>query len=83
MGHLALIVAVALAAGEIATTSFFLGPFALGAFEAAGAVALAGAGAAASWVVFTVATIAAFASCGRWPEGTCGSRRTPAPAPPR
>ncbi len=55
-----LIVAVVLAVGEIATTSFFLGPFALGAFAAA-AVALVGAGAAASWVVFTVATIAAFA----------------------
>ena len=55
-----LIVAVVLAAGEIATTSFFLGPFALGAFAAA-AVALVGAGAAASWIVFTVATIAAFA----------------------
>jgi membrane protein implicated in regulation of membrane protease activity len=55
-----LIAAVVLAAGEIATTSFFLGPFAIGAFAAA-AVALVGGGTAAAWVVFAVATIAAFA----------------------
>jgi len=55
-----LIVAVAFAAGEIATTSFFLGPFAIGAFAAA-AVALVGGGDIAAWVVFAVATIAAFA----------------------
>jgi membrane protein implicated in regulation of membrane protease activity len=55
-----LIAAVVLAAGEIATTSFFLGPFAIGAFAAA-AVSLVGGGTAASWVVFAVATIAAFA----------------------
>lgn len=55
-----LIVAVAFAAGEIATTSFFLGPFAIGALAAFG-VAIAGGGAVASWVVFAAATIAAFA----------------------
>ncbi len=55
-----LIVAVVLSVGEIATTSFFLGPFALGAF-AAFAVDLVGGGAIASWVVFIVATTAAFA----------------------
>ena len=55
-----LIVAVAFAAGEIATTSFFLGPFAIGAFAAA-AVALVGGGSIAAWVVFAVATVAAFA----------------------
>ena len=55
-----LIAAVVLAAGEIMTTSFFLGPFAIGAFAAA-AVALVGGGTAASWVVFAVATIVAFA----------------------
>ena len=55
-----LIVAVVLAAGEIATTSFFLGPFAIGAFAAA-AVAFVGGGAPAAWVVFTVATAASFA----------------------
>ena len=55
-----LIAAVVFAAGEIATTSFFLGPFAIGAFAAA-AVALVGGGSIAAWVVFAVATIAAFA----------------------
>lgn len=55
-----LIAAVVLAIGEIATTSFFLGPFAIGAFAAA-AVSLVGGGEIAAWVVFAVATIAAFA----------------------
>lgn len=55
-----LIAAVVLAAGEIMTTSFFLGPFAIGAFAAA-AVALVGGGDIAAWVVFAVATITAFA----------------------
>lgn len=55
-----LIAAVVLAVGEIATTSFFLGPFSIGAFAAA-AVDLAGGGSIAAWVVFAVATAAAFA----------------------
>jgi membrane protein implicated in regulation of membrane protease activity len=55
-----LIAAVVLSVGEIATTSFFLGPFALGAFAAA-AVSLVGGGDIAAWVVFAVTTITAFA----------------------
>ena len=55
-----LVAAVVLAAGEIATTSFFLAPFAIGALLAAIA-ALVGAPAAISWVLFTLATVASFA----------------------
>ena len=55
-----LVAAVILAAGEIATTSFFLAPFAIGALLAAIA-ALLGAPAAVSWVLFTLATVASFA----------------------
>lgn len=55
-----LIAAVVLAVGEIATTSFFLGPFSIGAFGAA-AVELAGGGSIAAWIVFVVGTAAAFA----------------------
>ena len=54
-----LIAAVVFAVGEIATTSFFLAPFAVGA-AAAAAVSLAGGGDAASWVVFAVATTMMF-----------------------
>lgn len=55
-----LVVAVVLAVGEISSPSFYLGPFAIGAFAAA-AVALAGAGAIAAWVIFGVATAASLA----------------------
>lgn len=55
-----LIAAVALAAGEIATTSFFLGPFAIGA-SAATIASLAGAGEPIAWLLFTVLTAASFA----------------------
>src|SRR4051794_1806866 len=55
-----LLAAIAAAVGEIATTGFFLGPFAVGA-TAATIVALAGAGAAITWPVFAVVTIASFA----------------------
>jgi len=48
-----IVAAVILAVGEIATTSFFLGPFAISALLAAGADAL-GAGTIASWAVFVV-----------------------------
>ena len=51
-----LVAAVILAAGEIATTSFFLAPFAIGAFLAA-IVALVGAPAAVAWGLFAVATV--------------------------
>lgn len=47
------VAAVILAVGEIATTSFFLGPFAISAAFAAVASAV-GAGAVASWVIFIV-----------------------------
>jgi membrane protein implicated in regulation of membrane protease activity len=55
-----LLAAVALALGEMATTSFFLGPFAIAALAAA-AVELAGGGSIAAWVVFAVASVAMFA----------------------
>ncbi|HEU4976861.1 MAG TPA: NfeD family protein [Baekduia sp.] len=55
-----LIAGVAAAVGEILTTGFFLGPFAIGAF-AAMLAALVGAGAAIQVVVFAVLTLAAFA----------------------
>ena len=48
--------------------SFSLGPFAIGA-SAAAAVALVGGGDIAAWVVFAVATIAAFAIIGLVREG--------------
>jgi membrane protein implicated in regulation of membrane protease activity len=54
-----LLAAVVFAIGEIATTSFFLAPFSIGAFSAA-AVSLIGGGATASWVVFAVVTTVVF-----------------------
>jgi membrane protein implicated in regulation of membrane protease activity len=54
-----LIAAVILAAGEIATTSFFLGPFAIGCGLAAIA-GLLGASAAVSWGIFAITTVATF-----------------------
>src|SRR5215208_6979087 len=56
-----LIAAVVFAIGEIATTGFFLAPFAGGAALAALASAI-GAGAAISWVVFLVASVALLAA---------------------
>ncbi len=55
-----LIAAVVLAVGEIATTTFFLGPFAIGAALAAIA-GLVGAPAAVAWAVFVASTLATFA----------------------
>jgi membrane protein implicated in regulation of membrane protease activity len=55
-----LIAGVAAAVGEMATTSFFLGPFAIGAFGAMLAD-LVGGGGAVQVVVFAVLTIASFA----------------------
>jgi membrane protein implicated in regulation of membrane protease activity len=55
-----LLVAIALAAGEMATLGFFLAPFALGAFIAM-LVSAAGAGAALSVVVFLVVSVVSFA----------------------
>jgi membrane protein implicated in regulation of membrane protease activity len=52
-----MIAAGVLAVGEIATVSFFLGPIAIAAVLAA-IVALAGAGLAAQWIVFIVASMA-------------------------
>jgi membrane protein implicated in regulation of membrane protease activity len=52
-----MIAAGALAIGEIVTVSFFLGPIAVAAALAA-VVAVAGAGLAAQWIVFIVASIA-------------------------
>src|SRR3954447_22220570 len=54
-----LVVAVAFAAGEIATLGFFLGPFAVGALIAC-VVSAAGAGFVVSGLVFLVASAAAF-----------------------
>lgn len=48
-----IMIAVIFAVGEIATTSFFLGPFAISAVLAAVASA-AGGGAVASWAIFVV-----------------------------
>jgi membrane protein implicated in regulation of membrane protease activity len=56
-----LIAAVVFAIGEIATTGFFLAPFAGGAALAA-LVSVAGAGAARSWIVFLVASVALLAA---------------------
>jgi membrane protein implicated in regulation of membrane protease activity len=56
-----LIAAVVFGIGEIATTGFFLAPFAGGAALAALVSAL-GAGAAASWIVFIVVSIALLAA---------------------
>ena len=53
-----LLAAVVLAIGEIATTSFFIAPFSIGAFCAAAVSAVAGQ--TAAWVVFAVVTIVAF-----------------------
>ena len=55
-----ILVCVALAVGEIATTSFFLGPFAIGALLAAVA-AVAGAPDAVSFGIFAVVTGLSFA----------------------
>jgi membrane protein implicated in regulation of membrane protease activity len=52
-----MIAAGALAVGEIVTVSFFLGPIAAAALLAA-VVAVAGAGLAAQWIVFIVASVA-------------------------
>jgi membrane protein implicated in regulation of membrane protease activity len=52
-----MIAAGALAAGEIFTMGFFLGPVAIAALLAA-VVALAGAGLAVQWIVFIVAAVA-------------------------
>jgi membrane protein implicated in regulation of membrane protease activity len=54
------IAAAALAAGEIATTSFFLGPIALAAALAA-IVAAVGAGLEVQWAVFLVGSVASLA----------------------
>jgi membrane protein implicated in regulation of membrane protease activity len=56
-----LIAAVVFGIGEIATTGFFLAPFAGGALLAAVVSAL-GVGAAASWIVFLVVSIALLAA---------------------
>jgi membrane protein implicated in regulation of membrane protease activity len=50
------IAGVILAVGEISTLSFFLGPFAVGAFAAAIAAA-AGAGAILPWILFLVVSV--------------------------
>ena len=55
-----LIAGVALAVGEILNLSFFLFPFAIGAFAAA-AVSLAGAGTPAAFAAFAVLTAVSFA----------------------
>ncbi len=55
-----LIVAAALAAGEVATLSFFLGPIALAA-TAAAIVAVAGGGEALQFIVFIAGSIASLA----------------------
>jgi membrane protein implicated in regulation of membrane protease activity len=52
-----LVAAGVLAVGEIATLGFFMGPIAVAATVAA-VVALAGAGLAAQWVVFILASLA-------------------------
>jgi membrane protein implicated in regulation of membrane protease activity len=52
-----MIAAGALAVGELVTVSFFLGPIAAAALLAA-VVAVAGAGLAAQWIVFIVASVA-------------------------
>jgi membrane protein implicated in regulation of membrane protease activity len=54
-----LVASVIFAAGEIATTSFFLAPFAIGALVAAVA-ALVGAPAAVAWGLFAVVTAGTF-----------------------
>jgi membrane protein implicated in regulation of membrane protease activity len=51
-----MIAAGVLAVGEIATVSFFLGPIAVAAVLSA-IVALAGAGLAAQWIVFILASL--------------------------
>jgi len=56
-----LIAAVVFGIGEIATTGFFLAPFAGGALLAALVSAL-GVGAAGSWIVFLVASVALLAA---------------------
>jgi membrane protein implicated in regulation of membrane protease activity len=56
-----LIAAAVFGIGEIATTSFFLAPFAGGALLAA-LVAAVGAGAAVSWIVFIVVSIVLLAA---------------------
>jgi membrane protein implicated in regulation of membrane protease activity len=63
-----MIAAGVLAAGEIATIGFFLGPVAVAAVLAA-VVALAGGGLALQWVVFIAAT------CARPPGFEPGRRR--------
>jgi membrane protein implicated in regulation of membrane protease activity len=55
-----MIAAGGLAVGEIATLGFFLGPIAVAAVLAA-LVAVAGAGLAAQWIVFIVASVASLA----------------------
>lgn len=51
-----IIAACALGAGEIATTSFFLAPFGVGALAAA-IVAATGGGAAVAWAVFILVSV--------------------------
>ena len=55
-----MVAAGALAVGEIFTMGFFLGPIAVAAVLAA-AVSVAGAGLAASWAVFIIASLASLA----------------------
>ena len=75
-----LIAAVVLAAGEIATTSFFLGPFAIGAFAAA-AVSLVGGGEiAAPGSCSRSRRSRRSRSCGPSRGATCASRRACGPA---
>jgi membrane protein implicated in regulation of membrane protease activity len=51
------IVGVALGVGEISTLSFYLGPFAVGAFAAA-ITSAAGAGAVVPWILFILVSVA-------------------------
>ena len=79
-----LIVAVVLAVGEIATTSFFLGPFALGALRGRRGRRSSAAARSRRWVVFVVATVARVrdrAADRAPPPAPAAAAR--APAPPR
>ena len=82
-GVIWVLVAVALAIGEVLTPGlFFLGPVALAA-AAAALAALLGAGTLGSLIVFIVCSVASCSSCARSRAAMSGCRRCPGPEPTR
>ena len=77
-----ILLAVALAAGEVMSLSFFLAPFAVGALLGA-AADLAGAGSAVAIIVFLVSSGLMLGLVRPIARRHCARRRSCARAPPR